>query len=61
MSIQSFTGVGGQQSSVARMNRRKSGSQVRVLSRGGSSLSVTSTNSNSSTHSYLLLWHFEYI
>jgi len=41
------------QPSVARMSRRKSGSQVRVidLSRGGSSLSVTSTNSNSSTHS----------
>jgi len=51
--LQSFTGVGGQQSSVAWMSRRKSGSQVRVisLSRGGSSLSVTSTNSNSSTHS----------
>ncbi|XP_065884230.1 uncharacterized protein DDB_G0289357-like isoform X2 [Dysidea avara] len=53
---QSFTGVGGQQQmqpSVARMSRRKSGSQVRIisLSRGGSSLSVTSTNSNSSTHS----------
>lgn len=46
---QSFTGVGQQ----PRLSRRRSGSQVKIisLSRGASSLSVTSTASNSSAHS----------